>query len=178
MTPRRSTYHSGPATVAIGVVVAMGAAVTLSAGIYQFAVGNAAGLVVAFVGVGFLHWISAIALAPKLRILESEIVVDNPVFVYRVPLNAIEEVRPGRKLEIALTSGRTVSCWAIQKSNLALAARRAGRSDRVAAELVALGARGSTSAEVSRRISRAPFVFTCLGALVALGAALLAAYGS
>jgi Bacterial PH domain len=73
----------------------------------------------------------------RITIADECVVVRNPLWTQRVRLAEIASVEPGYSgLQITTAEGRTVTAWAVQKSNWSAWRGRRTRADEIAAAIV------------------------------------------
>lgn len=125
----------GSLPVVVGVVVAADSYYTIGD---SLAGSLLAGAAVASV---FVAMWATLALRPRLGIIGDTVHVRNPIFRHEFPLKDIVDVFPGYcGLEIGSTDGRTVTAFAVSKTNISWMLGRETRGDKVARVLLARAA--------------------------------------
>ncbi|HEU5030312.1 MAG TPA: PH domain-containing protein [Spirillospora sp.] len=95
------------------------------------------GLVSSLIIMAGMTAVAAGAARSRITIADQCVVVRNPLWTHRVRLGEIAAVEPGYSgLRITTAEGRTVTAWAVQKSNWSAWRGRRTRADEVAAAIV------------------------------------------
>ena len=121
--------------------------------------GGAAFIPVGAVGVWFMV---AVGLRPVIEARVTGMHVRNIMWEYWVPWEAIDTVLATMRVELILASGQHVTCWAVQKTNIAAMTHRHSRTDRVTEQLLQTQGEqladlpAPTPAQITRRLARIP----------------------
>ncbi|MEU9021341.1 PH domain-containing protein [Actinomadura sp. NPDC048394] len=115
----------------------IGAAATAGSVVLLARDGFDRGLVASLIIMAGTTAVAAGAARSRITIADECVVVRNPLWTQRVRLGEIAAVEPGYSgLRITTTDGRTVTAWAVQKSNWSTWRGRRTRADEVAAAIV------------------------------------------
>ena len=85
--------------------------------------------------VGALYGLFAVSILPRIRIRPKCIEVRNLIFEYTLPWSSVVGVEDSSRVELKLTDGRTITCWAVQTPNFQLMFNKPGRAQKVGREI-------------------------------------------
>lgn len=105
----------------------------------------------------------AAAFRPVIDARVDGVLVRNIIWEYWVPWEAIDTAAATMRVNVVMVSGQPITCWAVQKTNVAAMTKSRSRTDRVSERLLAtrqeqlaVHPAARPPAEVTRRPARIP----------------------